>query len=111
MRDIKFRYWREEDKKMIYPHHTELPNNQNVLMQYTGLKDKNGKEIYEGDILGGVYESPIFYCLKCKCFQLEFTDFGCAACTGDVHWAEIAEDDGKLEVIGNIHENPELIKK
>lgn len=81
-----------------------------IWEQSTGLKDKNGKEVYDGDVLGGDWlECYIAWCNKCKQFQA-FTVFGCLSCSGDVHWYEIVEDDGKLEVIGNIHENPELVE-
>lgn len=83
-----------------------------IIEQFTGLKDKNGKEIYEGDILGGIWEGGfISWCEKCKQLQYHSAGIGCMACSGDVHWYEIAEDDGKLEVIGNIHENPELLEE
>ena len=91
------------------PHH----ENTDLVLEFdTGLKDKNGKEIYEGDILGGIWESGfISWCEKCKQFQYYSAGIGCMACSGDVHWYEIVEDDGKLEVIGNIHENPELLEE
>lgn len=152
MREIKFRVWNEDKKKMIYPNYDNVGDvhqgiqlmpdssghikdfnidepvkdiivsfdkNTGNLMQFTGLKDKDGKEIYEGDIVrfpkyaypdndmsigAGVYvikdfiwgmkellkdvwhiDEPIFE-LRDKCFY------------------EICE------VIGNIYENPELIK-
>jgi uncharacterized phage protein (TIGR01671 family) len=47
MREIKFRTWNDIKKKMEYDVYKECSN----LMQYTGLKDKNGKDIYEGDII------------------------------------------------------------
>lgn len=82
------------------------------VMQSTGLKDKNGKLIYEGDILGGIYHGYIEYCDECKCFQLKVKDYGCLACEGDLHWYELveAEEQNELEVIGNIYENKELLE-
>ena len=66
-----------------------------VLMQYTGLKDKNGKEIYEGDIVtDGVGKFKIVYDLKLAGYQpyCIFRD----------------DPENYCEVIGNIYENPEL---
>ena len=86
-------------------------DNNNILMQSTGLRDKNGTLIYEGDILGGIYENLyIHWCDKCMQFQIKAFDYGCMACEGDVHWAEIVEDNNKLEIIGNIYENKELLE-
>ena len=80
-----------------------------VLEQCTGLHDKNGELIYEGDIIGGLFGGYIKWCDKCKSFQLHWGDDCCAACEGHVLWIDVVEDDGKLEVIGNIHENRELL--
>ena len=82
------------------------------VLQCTGLKDKNGKLIYEGDILGGIYHGYIEYCNECKCLQLKVKDYGCLACEGDLHWYELveAEEQNELEVIGNIYENKELLE-
>jgi len=80
------------------------------LMQYTNLKDKNGKEIYEGDCLGGNWEKGyIAYCDKSKSIQYYLSSFGCLHCEGEGGWSEVVEDDGKLEVLGNIWENPNLL--
>lgn len=80
-----------------------------TIQQYTGLKDKNGKEIYEGDILGGLYAGGyIGWCERCKQFQYFGCKDECFACGGDVHWSELSVEK-ELEVIGNIHENPELL--
>jgi len=43
-------------------------------------------------------------------FEFIMNLFGCAQCSGDIAWYEVVEDDGKLEVIGNIYENPELLE-
>lgn len=80
------------------------------VLQCTGLKDKNNKLIFEGDILGGIYENlDIFYCKECMQFELHAKDYGCMCCNGDIHWCEVVEDNNKLEVIGNIYENKELL--
>lgn len=81
------------------------------LMQYTGLKDKQGKEIYDGDLFGGLWgDGYVAYCDECRSFEYILRDFGCQSCSGDIQWLELVEEDGELEVIGNIYENPELLE-
>lgn len=82
------------------------------IIQSTSLKDKNGKLIYEGDILGDIYGSLyVHYCNHCHQFQLYSQGYGCMACNGDIHWIEVVEDNKKLKVIGNIYENKDLLNE
>ena len=71
-----------------------------VLMQYTGLKDKNGKEIYEGDILSKGNSS-----YKVEFFEGSFGIFMNHYGFKDLRYSF------HFEVIGNIHENEELLNK
>lgn len=77
-----------------------LPNNEAILMQFTGLKDKNGKEIWEGDIINGKFIGD-----DKGIFRIEI----CPDINAGYHWYGELED-MDFEVIGNIYENPELIK-
>jgi uncharacterized phage protein (TIGR01671 family) len=74
------------------------------LMQYTGLKDKNGVEIYEGDILAKSSKHKNILEIKYQHFSDEYTQG-----IGFVwDWTILNPSDGI--VIGNIYENPELLK-
>jgi len=139
-REIKFRVWEQNKKKMVYPidtlkvsneegyshleqfldrgdlvmaddydikHYKKLPC---IMMQYTGIKDVDGKEIYEDDIINGM---TVTYCgdqnggLGMACgWYLQQDDFE--------RWIELESkcnangDNHKID--GNVHENPELLK-
>lgn len=110
MRTIKFRAWNwgkvsvyepvqfEEDHLWSWQD-VNNPNNNFVLMQYTGLHDKNGKEIYEGDIISGYYAPH----------EVKMKNIG-AEENGTLYaWNIDIDVLDKTEVIGNIYENPELI--
>lgn len=128
MREIKFRIWDETRDKMhehdnisyidfkenlvcvydyidYYEDTRFLFKNDSVIMQYTGLKDKNGKEIYEGDILDygefGKYKVVFSKAL----FKIQKLD----NLNGNLHLlGECFLDE--IEVVGNIYEIPEFLK-
>lgn len=122
MREIKFRAWDTFNKKWLDQKlfsisccNGELLNKSCggyiggvEIQQFTGLKDKNGKEIYEGDILsidskeGGIFKGVITY--DDKRIGFKFNDLE------DNSIYSIFEGDNKsFEVIGNIFENKELL--
>jgi len=75
------------------------------VMQYTGLKDKNGKEIYEGDILK-IHDDEEYQGTTVT-ISVEFL-YG-AFVDSYFHWTLNNIKDYKREIIGNIYENPELL--
>lgn len=125
MRTIKFRAWDKKNKEMLVPvgvyedgvpfiRYNEgisaLPLYDYPLMQYTGLKDKNGKEIYEGDIVKIKEESPVSNedlsseAIVKITWNDEKAGFSLDWYSNDL---TVYQD---LEVIGNVWENPELLK-
>jgi uncharacterized phage protein (TIGR01671 family) len=116
MREIKFRKWHKELEDMTFWDGSKGSNNlfwhtlteypeMYELMQYTGLKDKNGKEIYEGDILTTETEKPMVVSWNNKFSSFCLDRDGWAFS----HWFGEACDPERCEVIGNKFENPELL--
>lgn len=126
MREIKFRAWNKrlnilKEVIAIYFDEERLEVTRNEydlafywrfdcikLMQYTGLKDKNGTDIYEGDIikLHGYFITQV--CFEDGSFVIEDENNGYA--DGDIHIIKelLFNRLDTCEIIGNIHENPEL---
>ena len=119
MRKIKFRAWDKENEKMMKVSSLHLENKEisvkengtfhlfrmQDLMQYTGLKDKNGKEIYEGDIvILNDAEEENRCIVKYKYGSYILVD-------GDLREDLSNVEDRFLEVIGNIYENKNLLEE
>jgi len=125
MREIKFRAWNYTRNEMSYDIESIdfdkgrveqintlqdrilFPTKEAVLMQYTGLKDKNGVEIYEGDIV----EHPDYYRAGPVIFDEWYARFAVEADEDDESLALNKHTFGQeVEVIGNIYKNPELLE-
>lgn len=126
MREIKFRAWDKENEKMVKVSSISLENNEIAvkdfgtyhffrikdieLMQYIGLKDKNNKEIYEGDIVlvkpGGTstwYKTVVKF--KEGAFIASLID-------GEdyIYIFNRGFDSNDFEIIGNIYKNKNLLE-
>lgn len=128
-REIKFRIWNKSQKVFVdldkefdqetkvwdldlrrkqvylshgqYGEHTDLGPQDVILQQFTGLKDKNGKEIYEGDILN---VNPKWTAYKNDNRVVSFKNGIFLANDRPLYGQH------HLEIVGNIFENPELLK-
>ena len=134
MREIKFRAWLKEEKKMVnvetidftdksiqYLEKNEFINAYLLrrmifgdieLMQYTGLKDKNGKEIYEGDIIKYKfpYDKRLKHISPVKFLKTE-ASFGIKDRYGNEIPLYTISANNYFEVIGNIYENKNLLEE
>ena len=116
----RYRAWLKEDKEMIEVEEMNFYNgeldfigdgitwmcksNDCVLMQSTGLRDKNGKEIFEGDVVKmakNIYSEPTYYEVvrhRGGAYRLESKQYGCEL------WLRHTD----CEIAGNIYTDPEL---
>jgi uncharacterized phage protein (TIGR01671 family) len=113
-REIKFRIWDEKMntwetcRQEFYPGENILKQGR-ILQQFTGLRDKNGREIYEGDIIKYIwekYEHDIEDSIGEVYFDngIFFFNREQSFCMIDSNFFE-----NSIEIIGNIFENPELL--
>ena len=146
MREYKFRCWDTKNKEMLEVQELDYEDSYNgepmirttmyndyfdtedmILMQYTGLKDKNGKEIYEGDIVTGIdypfidegkqnyigivvfYDDVASFGYEYKCVRKDKRGIS-NGINNEFEANEnlICKD---IEVIGNIYDNPELLEE
>ena len=120
MREIKFRVWDKESKYFcvnpedynmdyfmymdgdLYWDGNPVEKDRYEIMQFTGLKDNNGKEIYEGDIIHCYMGKYCEVTNKIFFFEGSFCLYNLGIFS--------KENADNSEIIGNIYENPELIK-
>lgn len=94
-----------------YSYDFYLEDEDAILMQSTGLLDKDNKEIFDGDILAVKTEDSlikviVFWDNKHALFMIESKTYN-----EKIALAELIEDDSPITIIGNIHENSALLEK
>ena len=130
MRELKFRVWDKKNKIMWYDTdymidfkgdlflkcvnteptiYATFQKNKNILMQFTGLKDKNGVRIYEGDIiLTAPFKKDMGYVYEVAYTTLGARFDGMSLLSGIGEHLSVLSNN--CEVIGNIYQNKELLK-
>ena len=136
MRDIIFRAWDKEYEtmvdnwdmfsfvgelmeflKLMSVKQSEQDSSNYILMQWTGLEDKNGKQIFEGDIIKSPYiktagannQGEVFWDESSAKFNIRGFSNGSNDCPWDAFWCN--SDLEEMKVVGNIYENPELLEE
>jgi uncharacterized phage protein (TIGR01671 family) len=128
-REIKFRFWDIQNKEMIYPNlyffeemgirtSREAIDRGFIPFQFTGLLDKNGEEVYEGDIIKQHY-SNTYGLVKFGVHSTNSDDYynseACGWYYENIKSKTVSllprNEINEVEVIGNIYENPELLEE
>ena len=122
MREIKFRAWDKENEKMMKVSSLHLENKEisvkengtfrlfrmQDLMQYTGIKDKNGKEIYENDLISCNKHKNIVVFFEGGCFKVKYLRNSTTTITCTLN---SFLEKYKCKISGNIYEPPELLEE
>ena len=90
------------DEYFMWDNGWQMQVDANTVGQYTGLKDKNGMEIYEGDIVSILYWKGVVV------YNNEYASFNVRCVRSNIDIKNLFVYGGKI--IGNIHDNPELLQ-
>lgn len=115
MRELKFRVWSDTNGRMFYNvpagrseyEDYAVPYDIKTIMQYTGLKDATGKEVFDGDFIVNIDNENLKYLVR---YDSDSNRYMAYADNGSVFYFGPSRMQ-KHKVIGNLYENPELIEK